>query len=320
MEEIKNLLEIDDNYLNDLGIIDKVQEIERQFDPNTYEPEFNFSDSEVEDIVEEDNKSSKKKKRKKNINPLPDNHDPRQVKIDRGIEGEDYITTHRDLPKVPFSILVNGARGSGKTYQTTELLGSLHPYFHKVILYSPTAELDNKWRRCFKSLGIEWKVGDNIFYNYDEVVLKKQMDALYKINKGKAKITDKYRTFFIFDDIIDDLPKNKRKTFFNKLLLNNRHYGASVAILSQSYKMLDSNFRKNVSQLLIWKSDNVKEIDNYCEELSGTLGRTKKQAKENFLDLYEYATKPKHGFLYINYHRPPEDRYSSGWNDVLELC
>ena len=302
MNDIKNLLEIDDEYLADLGIIDKEQEAETNFDPSTYETDFSF---------DEENKPK--------IDSLPDTHNPQSVKINRGKEGEDYLITHNDLPKIPFSMLVNGARGSGKTYQTTELLGSIHKYFHKIILYSPTCELDNKWKRCFKSLNIPWVVGDNIFYSFDEGVLKKQMDGLLKINKGKQTMKEKYRTFFIFDDIIDDLPKNKRKTFFNKLSLNNRHYGASIAILSQQYHLLDKKFRTNVSQILIWDSDNLAEIRDYTEELAGTTGKTKKECVNNFLELYKFAVEKPFGFLYINYHRSKEDRYSSGWGDILEI-
>lgn len=302
MDNIKNLLNIDDNYLNSLGIVDINNQEEQNFNPEEYEAKFDI-----------DNIDFKKK-----INPLPDNFDLDNTSISGSKETEDYIYTHKNLPKIPFSALISGARGSGKTYATTSLLKFIKPFIHKVILYSPTAELDNKWKNTFKALNLEWKVGDNIFFDYDEEVLQKQIRELKKINKGKQNIRDKFRVFFIFDDIIDDLPKNKKNTEFNKLLLNNRHYAASVAIITQSYMLLDRKFRFNCSQILLWKSENQEEIENYIRELSGCLGRTRKESKDRFLELYEFATSKPHSFLYINYHQPDkEERYHRNWKDIL---
>ena len=84
--------------------------------------------------------------------------------------------------------------------------------------------------------------------------------------------------------------------------------------------MIDSNFRKNCSQICLWKSENQKEINNYIEELSGTLGRTRQEQKENFLDLYEFATEEPHSFLYINYHQPKkENKFHRNFDEILRF-
>ena len=67
-------------------------------------------------------------------------------------EKDTYILTHKNLPKIPFSALVSGARGSGKSVLSAQLLCFLNGYFDKVILYSPTANLDMKWKLCFEDL------------------------------------------------------------------------------------------------------------------------------------------------------------------------
>ena len=107
----------------------------------------------------------------------------------------------------------------------------------------------------------------------------------------------------IFDDIITLLPKNKKKTIFNRLILNNRHYNISTIINSQSFKLLDSNFRKVASQIALFKTDNTMELDNYIKELSGMLGGgSLAEARRRFFRAFRYATNDPHSFLFINYH------------------
>ncbi len=305
MDKILELLEVEKEYMYELGFCAEdlngcIDDESNPFNPATYEPEF--------EREEDENDPSS----------LPNNHDLSNNPLDD--TEVPYIFTHKNLPKIPYSALVNGCRGSGKSVAAQSLLKLTKQYYHKVILYSPTAELDSKWKSCFEKLGLEWKIGDTVFFEYDEIVLKKQMKKLKKINKGLNDINKKYRVLFIFDDIIDDLPKNKKKTFMNKLTLNNRHYGASLIIISQSYMLLDRKFRMNCSQLLLWKSENQEEIENYIRELSGCLGKTRKEQRENFLDLYEFATEKEHSFFYINTHQPDKkNKFHRNFDEILRF-
>ncbi len=219
-------------------------------------------------------------------------------------EEDDYLFISKELPKIPFSMLNCAHRGGGKTTTTLFLVNMLDCYFDNIIIFSPTIELDHQWKTLFDKLDRDFEFGKNIFRDYNEATLTKILVKIKRANKNKP-FKDKVRTLMIFDDIISMLPKNKRRTNFNKLILNNRHYNISIIINSQSFKLFDSNLRKNCSQICLWRTDNVFELENYWKELAGLLGDTTRECRENFMKIYNYATRDKHSFLYLNYHNKP---------------
>ncbi len=219
-------------------------------------------------------------------------------------EEDDYIKISDNLPKIPFSLLSCGSRGAGKSVITCCLLEWLHSYFDQIFIFSPTIELDTKYKLMFEKLDIEFEFGVNVFKDYDEGVLTSILSKIKRANKNKP-FKDKARILFIYDDIISLLPKNKRRTNFNKLILNNRHFNISLIINSQSLKLFDSNFRKNCSQIILFRTDNCLELKNYWEEFSALLGNTTRERRENFMKIYNYATAESHSFLYINTHNYP---------------
>lgn len=286
MNKIMSLLDINKDYCHALGICNEEAEFDSDGDNDNAEIELKLKDNlerrKVEDLTNK---------------PF--------------IEGEkDYEEVHPNLARIPFTYLINGARDSGKTVTTHSLLKFYHTFFDEIHIWSPTAELDFKWGKVIEAYEIP---KNNIHKRYSEIFMKRIMKEIKKKNKGKP-FSEKMNILFIFDDMITQLPKNKKFTAFNQLLLNNRHFNVSIMILSQSYHLLDSNVRKNASQLILFKSENLMEIKNFYEELSGAVG------KENFIKLYEFATAEPHDFLYINYHRSIGDgRYMRNFDDELEV-
>ena len=220
------------------------------------------------------------------------------------VEEDDYIYINDNLPRIPFSWINAGARGSGKSVLTISLMEKLDSYFDNIIVFSPTCELDHKYKMYFEKIDREFEFGINIFKEYSENILKKILNKIKKINKNKP-FKDKVRTLILFEDIICSLPKNQKRTVFNKLLLNNRHYNVSIIINSQAIHLFDSNLRKNCSQICLWNTMNTLELKNYYEEFAAILGSTMKEQRENFLKIFYYATREPHSFLYINTHNTP---------------
>ena len=219
-------------------------------------------------------------------------------------EKDDYIHINDNLPNIPFSMINAGARGSGKSVWTIFLMEKLNSYFDNIIIFSPTIELDHKYKMFFEKIDRDFEFGINIFTDYSESILSKILDKIKRFNKNKP-FSDKSRTLMVFDDIICSLPKQQKKTKFNKLLLNNRHYNISIIVNSQSLKLFDSNLRKNCSQICLWRTWNILELRNYMEEFSALLGSSTTERQENFLKIYYYATADDHSFLYINTHNSP---------------
>ncbi len=220
------------------------------------------------------------------------------------LEEDDYTYINDHLPKIPFSWINSGCRGAGKSTTTLFILDILNPYFDEVIIFSPTIELDLKYKIMFDRMKRDFEVGVNIFYEYNEDLLARILNKIKRANKNKP-FKEKAKILIIFEDIICSLPKQQRKTIFNKLLLNNRHYNVSIIINSQSFKLFDTSLRKNCSQICLWRTDNMSELRNYYEEYGALLGNTSREQRENFLKLYNYATSGDHDFLYINTHNRP---------------
>lgn len=278
LSEIKKLLNIDDEYIKIHGLEYEERLIEE-----------NDIDIDRTDKLFFDKKDKKVKK-------------PTDLKVKPVIkEDDDYIFINDNLPKIPFSLLSAGARGSGKSVITLWLIKNLKSYYDEIIIFSPTIELDYKYKQVFEDIGFDFEFGRNIFRDYDEAILTKILNKIKQANKNKP-FRDKVRVLMVFDDIICSLPKQKRKSKFNKLLLNNRHYNISIIINSQSLKLFDSNFRKNCSQIILFRTDNQLELKNYYEEFAALLGNTTREQRENFMKLYYYATEQEHSFLYINTH------------------
>lgn len=280
ISRMKILLDINDEYITIRGLI---SELEDKSDP--------INIIKIDKIFI--NKDEKK------THTVPTNIKIREL-VD---EGDVEIIVHPLLPHLPFSLLAAGTRGAGKSFLTTNFFNLYHSWFDKIFVFSPTIFLDRKFKLLFEKLGMkdEMEVGVNIFTEYDESVLNIIMTRIEKFNKNKP-FKDKAQILFVFDDIVSSIPKNQRRTIFNKLILNNRHYAASVIINSQTLKLMDSNFRKVSSQIVLFKTYNVVELYAYCEEFSAVLGDTKGECRMNFLKYYNKATEDEHSFLFINLH------------------
>lgn len=283
ISKLQKLLNLDDEYME-------------LYDLHIDEPE---DEVDNEDIDKTDDLYFERRGRNRKRQPITD------LKVKPVIkEEDDYIYINDNLPKIPFSLLCAGARGAGKSVLTLSLIEKIHDYFDEIIIFSPTIELDAKYQILFKKLKLDFEVGKNIFYKYNEMILSKILSKIKKVNKNKP-FNKKVKVLMVFDDIISQIPKNMRKTIMNRLIFNNRHYNISLIINSQSLKCLDSNFRKNSSQMVLFKSFNVLELKNYYEEFSALLGNTSRDRRDNFMKIFNYATADPHSFLYINTHNSP---------------
>jgi hypothetical protein len=160
-----------------------------------------------------------------------------------------------------------------------------------VFIWSPTINLDYKWGQIIDKLEIP---SEQLFDKYVESEVSGLMRKIKDFNNGRES-GEKLRTLFIFDDIVEQLPKSKKVSALNKLAMNHRHYNISHIIISQSYKKLDPVVRSNTTGMILFNTDNTSERMKIIEELAGNLGR------REFERLWYDCIKEKYGFLYINY-------------------
>lgn len=215
------------------------------------------------------------------------------------------------MPKYPFSMIISGRSGSGKTQlllnilSRKELFGS---YFHKIIIFSPTAgNLDD----TYKSLKLP---KENFIKKFDTQILETILNnRKMQIEKqGIEKVAKNDRVLLIFDDMISEKKflQSKENLMMFTLL---RHYLISVCILSQSFKAIPRPIRLNANYLAIFPSLES-EINIMLEEITPS-GLTKK----DFRQIIDYCTKGRYDFMAINNHADPDKRIRKNLAEIIDL-
>lgn len=259
------------------------------------------------------------------------------------------------LPRHEFSMGLIAPKGSGKTTVICNLLKFYKGYFNTILVFSPTVASDEKWdyvksldllcdnkplRQWLKQLqekeegsrGVvsrpkeiglsvppmeDFRIPEECFFSdYDADTLKQIMDEqmtivklLKKHNKSKHLAN---RVLIIFDDLVgSSLFGNQRSNPFKMLNTNHRHYSASLLMVSQAYKEIPKTVRTNFSCLIVFEIPNEKEIEVVFEENSLYMKRNQ------WMEMYEYATEGDHDFLFINYQKPKRLRAMKNFQKVL---
>lgn len=287
-----SLLEINKEHLYNIGLTDDI--LKEEYD----------IDSDFEDQREIELPEKKSKNRKKNPNKI-NNLEIKPLYTD----DNSYDEAPNDfLFKPPFSLLLVGIKGAGKTTFIGNLLVPYAEYFDVIYVFSPTAKMDISFSKIQELLNIDSK---NIFSKYSENRLTNLMKKIKKENKN-IKQNEKLRTLIIFEDIIDELPRGIGKSVINKLAFNMRHYNISFVIMSQYFKKLPVTIRNNATGWSIWGLENQLERKKIFEELSGSLG------KDLFEEIYDETTEEPYQALTINYQNPHPYRYTKNFNETLK--
>jgi GTPase SAR1 family protein len=140
-------------------------------------------------------------------------------------------------------------------------------------------------------------------------------ELLQSIIEYEKESGENPNTLFIFDDCIKSIARKNstNQDILHKLILNRRHCttdnenpksaGNSIMILSQKYNLLPLTLRNAISDLIIFKTNNNKEIFNIWEEFCQDL------TFENFKKLLKYVFDKPHNFLYLKVNNPTETKF-----------
>ena len=215
------------------------------------------------------------------------------------------------LPKFPFSMVISGRSGSGKSQLLLNILSRPEmygDYFHAILVFSPTAnDLDD----TYDALDIP---KENFIKTFDSSMLQNILDNRKKLikEKGIEFVAKNSRVLLIFDDMIAEkkfLESPENLKLFTLL----RHYLCSVIILSQSFKKIPRSIRINANFLAIFPSLES-EIMVLLEEVTPS-GITKK----DFRKVIDYCTSDKYSFLSINNHADQGKRIRKNLNEVINI-
>jgi len=218
------------------------------------------------------------------------------------------------LPKKNFSMYICGFASSGKTTLLLSMLLS-HPtrknpctprfyyrYFDKIFLFSPsrqTLPLDK--------LRLD---GDRVFDKYSDEALEQIIDD--------ERDGENLNNLIILDDSIKQI---KNKPGFHRLILNRRHIthnngeegqaGLSIIVTSQKYNALDLIARTNMSDVILFRTENNKELNAIKEELMSDLSPTQQN------EVLRLAWDQKYSFLLIKAYNGTPDRYYRRFDKIV---
>tara|TARA_R100001509_G_scaffold163820_2_gene139353 strand:- start:1399 stop:1659 length:261 start_codon:yes stop_codon:yes gene_type:complete len=81
-------------------------------------------------------------------------------------------------------------------------------------------------------------------------------------------------------------------------------------ITSQKYNMVPMALRLNMSNVIVFRSENQRELDTIKNELLGDLTKTQQN------ELLQTAWKEPHDFLFIDNFKPKKERYYRNFDRI----
>ena len=190
----------------------------------------------------------------------------------------------------------------GKTvYLCNLVLDIYRNCFERVIIFSPSINLDNTWLPVKQYLKTELHQVENdsskfYYEEYHEADLMRIIDLQFKVvaymkQQGYKEL---YQILIIIDDFADTPSFTRNSQLLNSLYIRGRHMAISVVTSTQVYRALGPVIRKNITDIAVFRLRSKLELDAIMEELSGVYD------KKTLLEMYNVATEEPYSFLFIN--------------------
>ena len=218
----------------------------------------------------------------------------------------------KDLPQPPFSLLLVGPKGSGKSNLILNLVYKTKPvkmyrhFFDKVYVFSPTWKLDPKMSRCHVP---EEQVFEEPEYYQAAVaeIIQTQSEAIEEDGKDEAE-----HILLIFTDVAGSKSVfTQSKGIMNKLAFNLRHYKISLIIDTQSLRQINDAFRGNLSGVVLFSGiSNRLEIQKIYDEFLGEFDKKEQQS------LLDFCFQDRFDFMYINFQKHGLNRFYRNFNKL----
>ena len=214
------------------------------------------------------------------------------------------------MPRYPFSMMLSGSSGSGKTVLAMNILTKKElygKYFHYIIVFSPTAgDFDD----TYKCLGLP---EENFISKFDGDMLDKIIECRKKLisEHGIPWVAKNSRMLIIMDDCIADRQFLESPDALKMFALL-RHYLVSVIVMIQSYRKLPKALRLNCNAVAVFPALRA-EIDVIKEECCPA-----NYTKKEFEGVLQYCMSDKHSFFYINRHAESDKRIRKNLDEIIK--
>lgn len=214
------------------------------------------------------------------------------------------------VPKLSFRLLLSGPSASGKTNAARWMLDKYyHGAFDRIILMSPTAELDPVWSKLD---GLKKK--DRISKMSMRPIIKllqKQEADVKKNGKGNAK-----KVLVIYDDTIGDNRIINSPEFLISFI-RGRHFCVSCIVMTQSYTKVPRSVRLQATAVMVFPSFRS-EIERLYDE-HGPYQLSKREWYEMVQMAMQKSPDEQYPFFFIDSTKPVEDRYRRCLYDCIVI-
>ena len=212
------------------------------------------------------------------------------------------------IPNIPqgiprrngFISVYTGSGGSGKSNLILNLFKSRHLYrnkFHHVYYICPMSSF----------LSIE----KHPFSNHDKVYHDLTVDLLDEIYNELLTIKQEEEepeySCVIIDDMASSLKNHDIQLQLNKMLIKARHIQCSWIFTLQSYYYFPLMLRKQITNLILFKSKNKKEFESLSHELINL-------NKDDALKLYNYVFDAPYNHLDLD---TVENKLYKNFNELI---
>ena len=190
------------------------------------------------------------------------------------------------IPDHPYTILIVGGSGSGKTNALLNLINN-QPDIDKIYLYAKDP-YEAKYLYLFSK---REKVESD---HYDD--LKTFMEYSHDMQDVYKNIEDYHpkkncKVLIVFDDMIADMINNKKKNpIVTKLFIRGRKLNISIAFVTQSYFKVPKDVRLNSTVSFIMKIPNKRELQQIA------LNHSSDTDSKGFMKIYRKCTAEPYSF------------------------
>ena len=167
-------------------------------------------------------------------------------------------------------MMIVGAKRSGKSSLILSLLSSpklYKGYYHNIYMISPSTS-DSKMQPLIRELDGQGKFFKELTEANIATILngiKAEQDAVKMREKKTKKKLPPIYNLLILDDVMADLPRSFKKNSITSLFMNARHYNLSTMIVSQVYKGVPAQVRKQTDMIYTFPLVK-KEMEAMCED------------------------------------------------------
>lgn len=202
-----------------------------------------------------------------------------------------------------FITIFTGTAGSGKSSLMLNFFKSKALYrgkFHNVWYISPMTSFLSVENHPFKD-------HDKVYHELTVDLLEEIYDYLSAIKEEQEEDDEPEYSCVIFDDMASSLKDKAIQKQLNKMLIKSRHIQCSFIFCLQSYYYLCLMLRKQITNAIIFKPKNKKEMETLCSELINL-------SKDDALKIFNYVFNEPYAHLDLD---TVENTMSKNFNRLI---